>query len=48
MVRNDKVAYSSKTKMIGAKNGDYGYDVFLICSRMWLAREPGAGSGEQG
>jgi hypothetical protein len=33
IVRNDKLAYSLETKKIGAKNGDYGYDVFLICSR---------------
>jgi hypothetical protein len=33
IVQNDRLAYSFETKMIGAKYSDYGYDVFLICSR---------------
>jgi hypothetical protein len=32
-VLNDKLAFSSKTNLIGAENGDYGHDVFLMCSR---------------
>jgi hypothetical protein len=32
-VLNERLEYSSQTKMIGAENGGYGYDVFLICSR---------------
>jgi hypothetical protein len=26
IVQNDRLAYSSETKMNGAKNGDYGHD----------------------
>jgi hypothetical protein len=33
IVQNDRFVYSFETKMIGAKYGDYGYDVFFICSR---------------
>jgi hypothetical protein len=33
LIQNDKLAYSSETKIIDAKNGDYGYDMFLICNR---------------
>jgi hypothetical protein len=33
IVQIDRLAYSFETKMIGATYGDYGYDVFLICSR---------------
>ena len=30
--QNDKLVFAFETQMIGAENGEYGYDVFLICN----------------